>query len=179
MKFLRIPSRTIIVTALLFCSYIGYSQVKFNIGGFLGGGSIKGNSSSVASFTSSAFIETNTTLFLEVTPRLSFIYARDIDAVLPNTRKPYYPYLFGVSLKGITSQPFDHNIFLEEGIGLLVINDRTFSDTNTWDHGVVLSLNGGWNINGFKIGAGIEYGITFTNTLAQYSSFHFYINYSI
>ncbi|MCG6915241.1 hypothetical protein LJE86_15130 [bacterium BMS3Abin03] len=182
MKTVSIPIKITLIVFLL--TSFSFAQMRVGAGGFLGGGTIKGQSLSIGTFTASAFLETNTVLFLEVTPRLSIIYARDFDAILPNTRKPYYPYLWGISLKGITTQYFENHIFLEEGFGLLTLNDRTFSDTNSWSYGVVLSLSGGWdlrgfNLEGFKVGAGIEYGITFNNTLAQYSSFHFYLNYSI
>ena len=74
-------------------------------------------------------------------------------------------------------------MFLEEGVGLLALNDRTFSDTDVWSYGVVLSLSGGWdlrgfNLSGFKLGAGVEFGITFNNTLARYSAFYLYFNYT-
>jgi len=182
MKNIIIPINTILFVILL--STASRAQLKVGVGGFIGGGSIKGQSLSIGTFTTSAFIETNTILFLEVTPRLSIIYARDLDAILPNTKKPYFPYLWGIKLKGITTQYFENHIFLEEGFGLLALKDRTFSDTDSWSYGIVLSLSGGWdlrgfNLEGFKIGGGIEYGITFNNTLAQYSSFHFYFNYSI
>ena len=171
----------ILLSSLYFTSV---AQVRISTGGFIGGGTIKGESPSIGAFTTSIFVETNTVLFLEVTPRLSFIYARDFSAIIPNTHKPYYPFVQGVSIRGITTQYFENNIFLEEGLGILVLNDRTFSDTDTWDYGIVLALSGGWdlrgfNLNGFKLGVGIEYGITFNNTLAQYSSFHIYLNYSL
>lgn len=178
-------TKTFLIIVLFFLlSLISIAQVRVNVGGFLGGGTIKGESPSIGSFAASVFIETNSVLFYEVSPRLCFIYARDFNAIIPNTKKPYYPFIQGFSLKGITTQYFDNNIFLEEGFGFLVLNDRTFSDTNTWDYGIVLALSGGWdlrgfNLSGFKLGAGIEYGITFNNTLAQYSSFHVYLNYSL
>ena len=161
-----------------------FAQFKIGMGGFVGGGMIKGESTTIGVFTASVFIETNTVIFLDVTPRLSLIYAKDFDALLPNTRKPYLPYVQAVTLKGIISQYFKGKIFLEEGLGLLALNDRTFSDTNVWNYGTALSLSGGWdlrgvNLSGFKLGIGIEYGITFNRTLAQYSSFHFYLNYTI
>ena len=160
------------------------AQFRLSAGGFVGGGFIKGNSPSVGSFTASFFVETNTILFTEVTPRLSFVVARDFNSIIPNVRKPYFPFIHGISFKGITSQYFENHIFLEEGFGLLALNDRTFSDTDSWSYGVVLSINGGFDLrgfelSGFKIGAGIEYGITFNNTLAQYSSLHFYFNYTL
>lgn len=182
MKTITISIKIILLAFLVSTS--SYAQLKVGAGGFIGGGSIKGQSLSIGSFTASAFVETNTILFLEVSPRLSIIYARDLDAILPNTKKPYFPYLWGVNFKGITTQYFDNHIFLEEGFGLLALNDRTFSDTDSWSYGIALSLAGGWdlrgfNLEGFKIGGGIEYGITFNNTLAQYSSFHIYFNYSL
>lgn len=160
------------------------AQIRISAGGYLGGGFIKGNSPSVSSFTASFFVETNTILFTEVTPRLSIVYARDFNSIIPNVRKPYFPFVRGLSFKGITTQYFEDHIFLEEGFGLLALNDRTFSDTDSWSYGIVLSINGGFDLrgfelSGFKIGAGIEYGITFNNTLAQYSSFHLYFNYTL
>ncbi|MBT8382470.1 MAG: hypothetical protein KJO59_08940, partial [Ignavibacteria bacterium] len=159
------------------------AQTRVSAGGYVGGGFIKGNSPFVSSFTASFFVETNTILFTEVTPRLSFVYARDFNSIIPNVRKPYFPFIRGISFKGITAQYFKDHIFLEEGFGLLALNDRTFSDTDSWSYGIVLSINGGFDLrgfelSGFKIGAGIEYGITFNNTLAQFSSLHFYFNYT-
>jgi len=160
------------------------AQIRVSAGGFVGGGFIKGDSPNIGSFSASFFIETNTALFEEVTPRLSFVFARDFNSIIPNVRKPYFPFVLGLTFKGITTQYFEDHIFLEEGFGLLGLNDRTFSDTDSWSYGVVLSINGGFDLRGFelggfKIGAGIEYGITFNNTLAQYSSLHLYFNYTL
>ncbi|GBD87431.1 hypothetical protein BMS3Abin03_01363 [bacterium BMS3Abin03] len=185
MKFYSLPIKALIVSfAFLILSSSAFAQLGVNVGGFLGGGTIKGDSPSLAAFTSSVFIETNTALFLEVTPRLSYIYSKDLDAVLPNTNKPYYPSMQGISFKGITTQYFQKHIFLEEGIGFLALNDHTFSTTDSWSYGIALSISGGWdlrgfNLRGFRLGAGVEYGITFNNTLAQYSSFHFHFNYAL
>jgi hypothetical protein len=159
------------------------AQIKVSIGGSLGGGYLQGNSPSVGATTMSLFLETNTVLFAEVFPRLGVIFVKDFNAVIPNVDKPYFPYLQGITFKGITTQYFDGGYFLEEGVGLLALNDRTFSDTDDWNYGVVLSINGGFdlrgfNLDGFKLGAGAEYGLTFTNALPQYSSIHFYVNYT-
>ena len=174
----------IIFLSVLFYSTFVFSQTEFSIGGYLGGGSFQGNSSSVGGFTSSLFIEANVPLFEEVFPRASFIFTKDFNAILPNTSTVYNPYLMGFNFKGITTQYFDGKIFLEEGVGLLALNDRTFIDTNVWDYGVVLSLSAGFDIRnfdlkGFRIGAGVEYGITFFNTLPQYSSIHLFLHYTL
>jgi len=158
-------------------SSIAFSQTDISVGGYIGGGSFSGNSVSVSGFTTSLFVEANTPLFEEVFPRVGFIFAKDFNAILPNTHKPYNPYLLGLNIKGVTTQYFDSKIYLEEGVGLLALNDHTFIDTNVWDYGVVISLSVGYdlrnfNLKGFKIGAGAEYGITFFNTLPKYSSIH-------
>jgi len=181
---MKSSSTSILFIIIILSSAFTPAQIKVSAGGFIGGGTIQGESSSITAFTTSVFIETNTAMFLEVTPRLSFIYARDFNSIIPNVRKPYFPFVQGFSFKGIANQFFENQMFIEEGVGLLALNDRTFSDTNIWSYGVVLSFSAGWdlralNSRGFKLGAGIEYGITFNNTLAQYSSLHLYFNYSL
>jgi hypothetical protein len=175
---------------LLFCLILlagifttASAQFMFSTGATVGGGNIKSNSPSVGAVTTSLFIETNTVLFSEVFPRLGFIFAKDFNAIVPNVEKPYFPWIQGITFKGVTTQYFDGRYFLEEGVGLLALNDRTFSDTDNWNYGVVLSINGGFdlrgfNLDGFKLGAGAEYGITFTNALPQYSSIHAFMIYT-
>lgn len=174
--------KELFVITLIFSSSL-FSQTDISIGGSLGGGSFSGNSVSVGGFSTSIFIEANLPLFEEVFPRLSFVYTKDFNALLPNTNQPYNPFLMGFNLKGVTTQYFDNKMFLEEGVGVLVINDRTFSDTDSWEYGAVLSLASGfdlrnYDLKGFKIGAGVEYGITFTGTLPQYFSLFLQFQYT-
>ncbi|UCH66232.1 MAG: hypothetical protein JSW63_03620, partial [Ignavibacterium sp.] len=107
MKNCSIQIKTFFTLSLvLLISIPLYSQIRVGAGGFIGGGTIQGNSPSIGAFTASVFIETNTTLFLEVTPRLSYIFARDFNAIIPNTTQPYNPFLQGITFKGITTQYF-------------------------------------------------------------------------
>ena len=182
MRSISIPIKVLLL--IFFISSISLAQLRVGCGGFIGGGTIKGESPSITAFTASVYIETNFAMFLEVTPRLSFIYAKDINAIIPNVNKPYFPFVQGFSFKGIATQYLEDGIFIEEGVGLLALNDKTFSDTDVWGYGVVLSLSAGWdlrgsNLSGFKLGAGIEYGLTFNNTLVQYSSLNLYFNYTL
>lgn len=175
--------KILFVIIVLSCTS-AFSQADFTIGGTIGGGSFSGNSPSVSSFSSSIYLETNIPLFEEVFPRATFIFTKDINAILPDTKKPYFPFLTGFSFKGVTYQFFDNKIFLEEGLGLLAIDDRTFSDNDVWDYGVAFSLSAGYdlrnfNLKGFKVGLGAEYGITFFNTLPKYSSIHAFIQFTI
>ncbi len=175
--------KTILSTVVMLSS-ICLSQTEISVGGYIGGGSFSGNSVSIGGFTTSIFVEANFPLFEEVFPRVSFIYTKDFNAILPNTNQPYNPFIMGFNFKGVTTQYFDSKVFLEEGVGLLALNDRTFSDTDIWDYGIVISLSVGYdlrnyNLKGFKIGAGAEYGITFVNTLPKYSSIHIFFQFVI
>jgi hypothetical protein len=182
MNSFSVPIKVLLFIFIL--SSVSFSQLRVGFGGYIGGGTIKGESPHITAFTASVYIETNFAMFLEVTPRLSFIYAKDFNAIIPNVNRPYFPYVQGFSFKGIATQYLEDGIFIEEGVGLLALNDRTFSSTDVWGYGVVLSLSAGWDLrdfelSGFKLGAGIEYGITFNNTLVQYSSLNLYVNYTL
>jgi hypothetical protein len=171
------------VLILIACHFNSIAQLRITVGGTVGGGYIKGNSPDVGSVNTSVFIETNTVLFEEVFPRLEYIFAKDFNAIIPNVTKPYMPWMQGFAFKGVTTQYFDSKYFLEEAVGLLALNDRTFSDTNTWGFGAVVSFSGGYDLRGFnldglELGLGVEYGLTFTNTLPQYSSLHFFFIYT-
>ncbi len=184
MKLFSLTTKTFFIAVVFITvQFDASAQFRFSVGGSVGGGFMKSNSPSVGAVTTSFFIETNTSLFEEVYPRLGFVFAKDFNAIVPNVKKPYFPWIQGITFKGVTTQYFDSGYFLEEGVGLLALNDRTFSDTDNWNYGVVLSINGGFdlrgfNLDGFKLGAGAEYGITFTNSLPQYSSLHFFVSYT-
>jgi len=174
-----------ILLAIIFiaCQISANAQFRITVGGTVGGGYVKGNSPDVGAVTTSVFIETNTVLFEEVFPRFEYIFAKDFNAIVPNVTKPYLPWMQGFAFKGVTTQYFDSKYFLEEAVGLLALNDRTFSDTNTWGFGAVISFHGGYdlrgfNLDGFELGVGVEYGLTFTNTLPQYLTFQFFFKYT-
>ena len=145
-------------------------------GASLGGGLISGDSPNVSSYSASLFLETPL-LFNSFSVRLSILYAADYNQIIPNSTNQYNPYIKGVSLKGLTTQNFSGSYYLDEGIGLLMINDRIFSNTDYIDYGLVMSLGAGFDLRndnptGFRIGAGVDYGFTFTNTYAKYFSLH-------
>ncbi|GAB4296567.1 MAG: hypothetical protein Kow0098_19890 [Ignavibacteriaceae bacterium] len=158
------------------------AQNPVSIGLNIGGGSLSGNSPSQAGYSFSLFLESDFELIPSVLPRLSFFYIQDFSAILPGSTDPYFPFLKGFTLKGITTQYFDNKMFLEEGVGALLLNDRTFSDTDTWNYGTALSFGGGFdlrdfNLKGFKLGIVAEYGITFNNSLADYFTLSFQCHY--
>lgn len=168
----------------LFISTFTFAQKDISIGGYIGGGSFSSNSPSEGSFGTTFFIQADVPIFAEVFPRVSFIYNRDFSSLIPDSRQTYFPFLQGFSLKGVTSQYFDSKIFLEQAVGALVLNDRTFIDRNSWEYGIVLSFLGGldlrnFDLKGFKVGAGVEYGLTFTGNLPQYFNLYLHFQYTL
>jgi len=159
-----------------------YSQIEVSIGGYIGGGIISANSPNEEAFASSVFIEAYLDPADYISTRLSFIYATDFNSIIPESRNQYYPSIRAVSLKGIYSFYLNHNFYFEQGLGLITINDRIFSDKNNWDYGITASVLAGIDlrqntINGFKLGLGMEYGLTFFNYSIQYFSVHFQTQY--
>lgn len=171
---------------LLICVIPGYKYAfaqNTGIGIYAGGGIISGDSPEIGSFTTNIFADVdlfNTNIF----PRVSFVYASAFNRIVPVARKRYFAYMKGLSLKGIMQQDYQDNLFLEEGVGIAYLNDRTFSTTNTWRPGVAFSLTGGINLlnqqnKGFRIGIGTEYAFVFGGTFLRYFSLHLQAKYHL
>ena len=175
---------TILFTILAITVYTPYTmaQNNFGIGINAGGGTIGGNLPSIGSFNSSFFVESNPGFAGNVILRLSFNYAVNINVLLPQSPSRYTPFIKGISLKGIISQPLSGSIYVEEGLGIIMINDRTFGNINEWDTGLAFSILPGLDFRnaaeqGFKLGVGTEYGLTFTNTNVWFVSVHLQTEY--
>jgi hypothetical protein len=154
-----------------------YSQIEnFGVGVFGGIGAISGNLPSQTSFTLGVTLDFLPSITYGLPLRLGVVYTRKFEVLLPSgIQGRYYPFIKGIFLKGVLQQPLGKVGYLEEALGPLVLNDRTFSDVDAYDIGAVFSLLVGldfrdFNNQGFKAGLGVEYGSTFTNTTAQYSS---------
>ena len=165
-----------IVAILIFFSNVP-AQSGIGVGGYLGGGVISGDSPNQSAFTSSVFFEFKTPFSDNILPRISFFYAQDFNRLLPESTNKYFPFLKGISLKGVASQNVSENYFVEEGAGFIAINDHTFSDTDVWNMGVVSSIIAGFDFRksdntGFRLGGGMEFAFSFANTFAKYLSFH-------
>lgn len=173
----------ILLSFLLIFNAAIFSQIQFSAGTFIGASSFSSTSPSVGGFATGFFIETDQPLFEEVYPRFGFTFMKDINAIIPNSRNPYYPSMLTFSFKGVTSQYFDSKIFLEESVGIMTLNDRTFVDKNSWEYGIALSFLAGYdwrnfNLKGLKTGIAVDYGITFTGSLPTFLNFVLQFNYT-
>ena len=145
-----------------------------SFGGSIHIGSISGNSPSISSMGGSVFFDFYPWFENIVSFRASFSYSQIVEKYLPENRSgKYYPFIKYYSLKGFTRQTFPSQIYLEEGAGFIYLNDRTFSDVNIWEVGVGFSALAGYDfrrndLNGFALGLGVDYGVTFTHTTANY-----------
>lgn len=180
---MRISTVLFSLVLIVLISSISNSQ-SVSAGASIGGGTISGETPSIGSFSTSLYIETISPFEDDISLRLSFFYMQDIDKLLPDTRTVYFSFLKGFSLKAILTQQLENKFFIEEGLGFITVNDRTLSNTNVWDHGIAVSIAGGIdlrndNLKGFKIGAGLEFGITFFNTLPKYSSVYLFFQRSL
>ncbi|MCX6152101.1 MAG: hypothetical protein NTX22_16365 [Ignavibacteriales bacterium] len=174
-------SKSILLLIILFFFFHtnSFCQIKeVGVGIYGGAGNISGNLPSQTCFTVGATLDFLPSFTGGLPLRLGVIYARKIEVILPTgLQGRYYPFVKGIFLKGILQQPLGKIGYLEETIGPLLLNDRTFNDVDAYDIGAVFSLLVGLDFRdlankGFKSGFGVEYGSTFTGTTAQYTSIH-------
>lgn len=163
------------VFIIFFLSFNVFAQIKSFEPGFLFGiGEIRGNSSAVTSFGSTLFLDFKLWFSEDVSFRSGFTYARKVEYFIPENRQGrYYPFIKSLSLKSIVQQKIYKFFFLEEGVGLIYLNDRTFSDTNDWEPGIAFNITSGidfssYKKSGIKLGLGIDYGLGITKTNASY-----------
>src|SRR4030065_1646947 len=154
-----------ITCLIIFWSSISFAQTEMSAGINAGGGFISANSPNEGAFTSSIFIGGYLNPGDYISTRLGFFYATDLNSIVPGSRRQYNPSIKGFYLKGIYSYYITNSFYMEQGLGLLTLNERIYSDRNNWDFGIVLSLLAGVDLrenfqNGFRIGLGVEYGLT-------------------
>ena len=147
---------------------------SFNVGGSFHIGSIAGNSPSVTSLGGSVFVDFYPWFENDVSFRFGYSYSQKVEYFLPENRMGrYYPFLKILSLKGFIRQNFSLPLYLEEGAGIIYLNDRTFLDANNWQVGTSFSASVGYDFrkvdpSGFCMNLGLDYGVTFTQTTANY-----------
>ena len=170
---------------LVLISSVSFGQIQYSsFGGYVGLGTIRGNSAPVTSAGANLYIDL-VPWFSDgsVSIRAGFLYAQKVEKFIPENRLGrYYPFIKSFSLKGVLKQLLNSTFYLEQGAGLIALNDRTFVDTNTWEAGASFNALAGAdlrsiNSSGVSIGLGLDYGITFTGTTASYYLIYAQIQY--
>lgn len=173
----------IILISLCFYPQINAQLKNPGLGAAIGLGEIKGNSPGISAFTGGLFLSAVPWFSDDVQFRFGFAYSRRVEYFLPENRTGrYYAFIKSFYLKAVLDQQLNNMLFAEEGAGILTINDRTFSNTNTWDYGAGFHALIGFdftdeNIKGIRISGGIDSGITFTQTTASYFLFIVQLHY--
>ncbi|MBN1301789.1 MAG: hypothetical protein JW995_11295 [Melioribacteraceae bacterium] len=164
----------LLVMLLIISGTINAQFSKFNFGGYIGFGNISGNSPAQTSVAGSFSFGLNHIWMGDADLRLNYLFAKKATYFLPeNTKGRYYPELQAFSFKAVIEQELNRQIFVEEGLGLVAINDKTFSDINEWGYGVAASVMLGWDLRsvdktGIKLGVSGETALTFTSVTASY-----------
>lgn len=158
--------------------FIKLNAQNNEIGAGIGLGSFMGNFPSQTVFGGKLFYEFQSPIIYFDKINIHFSAAQKLEKFLPgNNRIEYFSYFYSVGTSVLFLQNPNENFYVSEGLGLIYLNDRSFSDINTWNLGLLLSLNFAYQINPqSKLGFNFDYGMTFTNTNSSYSLF--LINYT-
>jgi hypothetical protein len=145
-----------------------------SIGGSLHLGSIQGNSIPVTSLGGTLFIDFFPWFENDVSFRIGYTHSQKVEYFLPEDRTGrYYPLLKIFSLKGFIRQVLSYPIYIEEGAGFIYLNDRTLANVNEWEIGTAFSALIGLDFRkkgftGVSLGVGLDYGVCFTGTNANF-----------
>lgn len=143
---------------------------NFAVGGGIGFGSLMGNFPSQTTFGGKIFFETIYTLKPFDKFQINYTFAQKVEKFLPGDNNiNYYSFMHSVGFSGIFSQLLNPQINVEEGLGLILLNDRSFDDINTLNVGLLFSVSSGLNLSrNIGLLINLDYGLTFTNTNASY-----------
>ncbi|MDX9923538.1 MAG: hypothetical protein RBS48_02140 [Ignavibacteriaceae bacterium] len=141
-----------------------------SIGAYAGIGEMKGNSPSLSVYSLNGYIGFYAWFSADIEFRTGFFYAQKIENLIPENRAgKFYPFIKGYYLSANISQFFNDTFFLEEGVGIIIINDRIYNDRASWDIGAKAHLAAGFRLKqNLRISGGIDFASTVTNTSASY-----------
>ncbi|AFN74810.1 hypothetical protein MROS_1574 [Melioribacter roseus P3M-2] len=162
----------LLLICILLCTYINVEAQIAKIGIGAGGGTIKGNSASVGALCGILFADTDILFPDYINIRGGFLFSRKAEYFLPENRTGrYYPFIKSFFIKAVTEQNLYGISYIEEGIGIAAINDRTFSDVDYWEPGITFGINAGIKpTRHSRFSIGIDYGLGLTRTNATYYS---------
>ena len=143
---------------------------SIELGGNLGGGELFGNFETQGVLSGSLTADVSFNNFDEFGLAFEFFYAQKLERFLPEDRAGrFYPFAKGFSANMNLNQDLKSTVFVEEWIGLLVLNSHTFADQSEWDFGLSFAANIGITLGSrekshWKLSAGAKIGETFTKS---------------
>ena len=158
----------ILLISIIFASTI-YSQ-NYSVGAGLGIGSFTGNFPSQTTFGTKLLLETPSPITLFEKLQFNFTYAQRIEKFLPgNYDYTHYSYFTSLGLAGVFTQSLNPNFNIQEGVGLIFLNDRSFNTIDSWNWGIIIDFEINTNVgNQFTLFANVDYGLTLNKTTSKY-----------
>ncbi len=163
-----------VICLVIFFSSLTFGQTNnFAIGSGVGFGSLMGDFPSQSTLGGKLFVEILHPLSPFNKFQIHYAFAQKVEKFLPgNNNIDYFSYMHSFGFSGLFVQPLTEQINIEEGLGIILMNDRSFDDINTWNYGIILNVAAGLPINkNIDIALNIDYGITFYNTNSSYVLF--------
>jgi hypothetical protein len=163
--------KLLILIFLLAISLTTYSQQEnYLLGTGIGIGSFNGDFPSQTIFGSRIFLQSPSPVKTFNHIQIHFTFAQKIEKFLPGSYQyKHYSYFTSLGISGGFNQQFNRFIDIEENIGLILLNDRSFDDINVWNYGILLNFGLSTNISRkFDLAFSLEYGITLNNTNSSF-----------
>lgn len=103
--------------------------------------------------------------------QINAVLAQEIEKFLPdNYSYDHYSFFTSFAFMGNLYQPLSPNVFIEEELGIIYLNDRSFDDVDEWNFGFAMGVSLGTHLtNNSSLLLNLEYGLTFQNTNVSYS----------
>lgn len=167
-------------TIFILSATINIHGQNYSLGGGIGLGSFFGDFPSQSTLNGKFYFEFSSPLSVFDKLDVSASFGQKIEKFLPDSYNyKHYPHFKSFGFSGKFNQSLNEFIYIQEGIGLIYFNDRSFSDIDKWNLGILLSISSGLPIsNNFDLLLNGDYGLTFTNTNSSYISFVLLVTYS-
>lgn len=103
--------------------------------------------------------------------QINAVLAQEIEKFLPDSYSyDHYSYFTSFAFMGNLSQPLSPNVFIEEELGIVYLNDRSFDDVDVWNLGFAMGVSLGTHLTmNSSLLFNLEYCLTFQNTNVSYS----------
>lgn len=166
---------------LFFSGFNNLHSQNYSLGGGIGLGSFFGDFPSQSTLNGKLYFEFSSPITIFDKLDISASFGQKVENFLPGSYNyKHYSFFSSFGVSGKFVQPLSNLISVEEGIGLIYLNDRSFSDIDEWNIGLLLNISTGLPIsNKVDLLLNADYGLTFTNTNSSYISFLILFKYSL
>ena len=171
--------KILLILIIILTSAIEGSQPTSSIGAGFGIGSLFGNFPSQTTFGGKIFFETPSPITIVNNIQIHFTYGQKIEKFIPGSfNYDHYSYYMSLGASGIFNQSLGNNYFIEEGIGIIYANDRSFDDIDVWNYGFLINFTFGYTLNkNINLTANVDSGLTLDNTNISFIIFHIGTSY--